>query len=403
MGETLRAVPLVAGTAILWGYIFTPYGYKVWYAGAAAVVLLVLCVALSGRIETNGVVRATLPIVVYFAVFAIGASWAEHPAHALRWLAVDAIGIGIFAVFYLAGRNSTDTAIAGAIVTVVIPAVLLTALELRLDPPIARTGGYSPMLLPLVIAFASWSAALSRRKALFLLAMSATIALLLIGRGRAPLAAALIALGLSAIAYGTSASDRIRRGAAALAGVMAIALLLSVIPATRPMMLTTLIRITRMLPGNDASAAIAKLEKELSATAYWVQIRPREQVSIRTQISALTPRLARESFPHGIGYRNFQMYFERTYGFQASLHSMYMAWLIEGGVPIVVLVLMYAYRWVDGLRARRSRFAAAVFIALAATSFLGAFHQVHQAPALWLLLGLGAAVSTRSRPRDFAR
>lgn len=381
--------PLVAGTAILWSYIFSAYGYRIWYAVTAAIVLIVLFVAW----RTEGLVRATFPIVVYFGALAVTAAWAADPALTLRWVLFDASGIGVFAVFYIAARNRSKAEIAAAIASVVIPAIVLATIEYARDPFTARPAGYALVLLPLVIPFAWYRATLARRPWPELLSMVAGIAMLLISRSRAPLMVALFALALCVIA----SRNRVRNAAAALAALIAVAGLLSFIPATRPMMLTTFIRATRMLPESATPAAIADLEKELSATPYWVQVRPREQVALRVQISTLARRLLRQSFPRGIGYMNFQLHFEKVYGVRAALHSMYYAWLLEGGALLAILVVAYAGRLFVQLRDTT------ILIALAATLLLGAFHQVHQMPALWLLLGLAAAVSTRSRPLDFAR
>jgi O-Antigen ligase len=394
-----KLVPLAAGTIVLYAYIFSAQLWRTWYiAAAAALVLVVIATRL------DGVVRATLPVVGYFALLLAGALWADFPRETVRWLIVDAAGSTVFVLFFLAARNSSPIAIAVAIASVIVPAVALAAFEYSLDPFTERLAGYSLPLLPLVIAFAAAGASMSRRKWPWMLAMIAAIALLLIGRSRAPLAAALLALGLSVVAFGTSRADRIRKGLAATATIAVLVLLVAIIPATRAPMLTTFIRITRMLPMSETT--VASIENEIRATPYWSHIRPRDQVSRRTLIRERTLALMKEHLPLGIGYRNFAPHFEKTYGYRSALHSMYAVWLLEGGVAVFVFVAFFGSRVIAGVwRSREDPLAKAILISMAALMLLGTFHQVHQMPAFWLLLGMGAAcsVSTRSRPEDFAR
>lgn len=350
-----------------------------------------------GAVRTDGLVRATLPVVGYFALLLVTAAWAAFPRETLKWLVVDSIEGVVFVLFFLAARNVGGRAMAAGMVSVIVPAVVLAAVEVRDDPFVPRFGGYSPVLLPLVMAFGAAGVAMSRRTWPYLAAMGVAFALLLAGRSRAPLAAAMLAIALSAMAFGPSRRDRIRNAIGAIAAAIVIALLLAVIPVTRPMMITMVLRVARLLPPNGVEA---RLRSEIRGTPYALQVRPRDQVGVRALIGERAVALARASFPLGIGYMNFQMHFERRYGFKASLHSMYTAWFLEGGLAVAVYVAVCGWRFVRGLwlAARAARTVEelacvkAILVGLAAMLFLGAFHQIHQSPALWLLLGLGNGV-----------
>jgi hypothetical protein len=94
---------------------------------------------------------------------------------------------------------------------------------------------------------------------------------------------------------------------------------------------------------------------------------------------------------------NFQMHFEKQHGYKAALHSMYSAWLVEGGLAVAIYVAVCASIFVTRLwkRARSAvsdderAYVKAILIGLAAMLLMGGFHQIHQSPTLWLLLGLG--------------
>ncbi|HKR64512.1 MAG TPA: O-antigen ligase family protein [Thermoanaerobaculia bacterium] len=381
-------MPLVAATAVLWAYIASDVQYKTWYIATA--MAMVAVAAVWKRIDTDGLLRATLPVLGYFALLLTTALWAEYPRETLRWVAIDSIEIAVFALFYIAGRNADDDVIANAFASVGIPAAIVALIQYLHDPFRARLAGYSLALLPLVIAFGA-----RRRRTFDVAAMSIAFALLLIGRSRAPLGAALIVVTLAVL----TSRERVRTAAKMFGGALAIALLVLAIPATRLMMLTTFGRFMRILP---ASAIVTRMQSEIRGTPYELQIRPRDQIGVRAMIAERTSALARRAFPFGIGYMNFEKHFEKTYGFPAALHSMYSAWWLEGGVAVTLYVAACAW-----LLWRHAKPNPSMLIAFAALFFLGAFQQLHQSPALWALLGLltsrwvcspSETAPTRARP-----
>lgn len=74
------------------------------------------------------------------------------------------------------------------------------------------------------------------------------------------------------------------------------------------------------------------------------------------------------------------MHFAKTYGFKASLHSMYVVWF-QGGIAMVLFVTVVGWRFVAaGWKSPETAVAKAILIGLAATLLAGAFHQMHQTP-----------------------
>jgi hypothetical protein len=365
---------------------------------------MVVAVATTGCLRLRGLVSATLPVAGYFALLLSTAVWAVEPFETFRWVAIDSIEMVVFMLFFLAGRNSSGSMIALALISILIPTAVMTALTYWMDPLATRFAGYSLALLPMTMAFSAAGAVVSRRKWPWLLAMCAVVAFLLISRSRSPLAAAMLAAVLSVIVFGRNPMDRARKAAAGVAVLAALMILLALLPVTRPLLLTTFVRATRLLPASLEKPFLV-LDEAVRETAYGRRIRPRGEISERALIAERSESLARESFPRGIGYMNFQLHFEKVYGFRFALHSMYWSWFLEGGVLVALYVFacgswLLTRLWRALARSRPREDLAhgwAILIGLAAVLFQGAFHQLHQSPSLWLLLGLAAAELRNAR------
>lgn len=399
----LAAIPLVAGTAVLWAHVCSTFMYRTWYIVAAIAAAMVIAVAATGRLRLRGLLPVTLPVAGYFALLWIGSKWAKYPAETTRWALIDSIEIVVFALFVLAGLNSPGRAIALAVVSVVIPAGLMASFEYLLNPYASRLAGYSLVLLPLIVAFAFSGVHLSWRKWPWALGMGMAGVLLLVGRSRAPLAAALLVAAFSLMFFGKGALDRIRKGLAAILVMIIIALVLAAIPRTRPMVMTTFFRLTQLLPPGSVpfggEAAITALENEIKGTHYVRQTMPRAEGGIRKEIRDFSHRLLRENFPAGIGYMNFVPHFYERTAMTVSLHNMYMTWLLEGGVVVALYVFVFGALLLFGIvrSLRRDEtledraYGIALLLSAGAVLFVGGFHQLHQSPALWAMAGLGAA------------
>jgi hypothetical protein len=399
----LQALPLAAVTAVLWAYICSTFEYKIWFIAAAIALVPVAAIAVTGRLRMRGFFLSTLPVLGYFGLLLAGSRGARFPSETVRWVLIDSIEIVIFALSYLAGLNSSGRAIALAITSVVIPTMAMATFEYFRNPFASRLAGYSLALMPLVMAFAWAGTILSRRKWPWVAAMTFVGGFLLINRSRAPLAAALLAVGLSAMAHGKGLRDRLRKLSMALAAMMAMALLLAAIPKTRPLIMTTFVRITQVLPASESGslggAAIEGLEQEIRNTRYVAQTWPRGQAGARADIDVLSERLFLENFPAGLGYMNFPRYFDERAALKFSLHNMYMVWLLEGGALVAIYVLVFLVWLLAGMwrslrgvtSAEDLAYGIAVLISAVTILLIGVVHQMHQSPALWLVLGLGAA------------
>ena len=120
----------------------------------------------------------------------------------------------------------------------------------------------------------------------------------------------------------------------------------------------------------------------------------------RLAIYELGENLWRERFPCGIGYMNFPIYFESFYRYEMTLHNTYQAWATECGILGVLTAIWLLGSYFVGLRrcfARtagcddgllRRAFAVAMIVVLVG----GVYHQIHQMPLLFMLLGCTAGL-----------
>jgi O-antigen ligase len=386
-GSALRLVPLWGAMFVLWAYIGSVYVYKTWYIAMALVGTGVVMLAAANAIDLRGLVSAALLPFFYFTVLLAGMLWAQFPRETLRWVAIDSITFFVFVLFYIVYRNAPPRAIAAGLTTLIVPAVGMSVLMYRIDPTLTRLGHYALPLLPVVIPFAWAQMTWSKRRWVGALTIAVAFGVLLAARSRAPLAAGGVAAVLSMFAFRTrSLLSLVRRAAVAALAVIAVAGVLLAVKTTRQLVLVTYVRFTHM-------------------TVHWgdIYLEAEGVDTTRVAINELAKKLSAEHFPRGIGYLNFNPNFEREHGYVMSLHSMYATWWVEGGLLCVLVVAAMFWRHFGALRRalrlpglEERYFARACLVATIAVMLMGLFHQMHQGPSLWLLLGLGAGMRRRT-------
>jgi hypothetical protein len=380
-------VAVDAAVFVIWTFVVSVYVYKSWYIAAALALTVVLLLGATGRLRTDGLLPALVPVLVYFAVLLAGALWAEFPDETILWVAIDSISIAVFTLFFIAGRNAPPGAIVTALSTICIPSVAIAALNYALEPWATRSAQYAVEVLPFITPFLCLRAATVRPRWPSLVALAATFAVLVVGRSRTPLGTAGLLTVLSVFAFRRSTRSALRD--AFVYGTVIAALLgaLLFFPVPRKLVVGMFVRLTHI--GVD-----------------WgdLHIPPEPVNQERVDLTRISMDMLPHSLPFGIGYMNFTLYFEDVTGYRLPLHNMYMTWLLEGGVACVLVVLVLATMHVRSLRryirrgtAEQRGFGQACLLASLGLLPLGAFHQVHQMPALWMLLGLGAACGAEAR------
>jgi hypothetical protein len=380
-------MPLLLAAFVLWAYIFSNFVYKTWYI-ATAVALIVIAILIAKRaIRIDGLLRATAPVALYFLWMLTTALWAAYPQEVFTWLAIDAIGLAVFVLFYLAGRNASAHAIVTALILLTIPAVanaaIMHALDRGTDPAFTRTAPYAVALLPFIVPFIVLRVMTARVRWPYRLALAVTFAVLVLGRSRVQLAVAAFLLVASVFVFREDLRSALRELVLAGAVVaIAIAALLAA-PTTRP-------------------AAVAMYSRYLRADVAFggVEVRAQKRDGTRQTLTRLSWELLPGAMPLGIGYMNMVGHCRNETGKSESLHNMYMTFLLEGGLPCVAIVVFLAWRHGRALRlsiatagSDEGAYSKALLLASVGLLPIGLFHQVQQTPALWLVLGLGAARS----------
>ncbi len=125
---------------------------------------------------------------------------------------------------------------------------------------------------------------------------------------------------------------------------------------------------------------------------------------MRTAISTVSFDMLEEHFPWGIGLGGFSSASQSQINYQtydargeivvgANLHSSYMTWALEGGLPILLIVLalfFFAVRaiWYLQKNDESRMFALVLLIWLLQGMLFGMFHQWHNTHPFWALFGL---------------
>jgi hypothetical protein len=401
-------MPLLLAMFVLWAYICSSFVYKTWYlATAIALTTLAAFAARAARnagvppaeqaaspppsptaIRIDSLLRAVAPLILYFTWLLTTALWAAFPEVVVRWVAIDAIGIAVFILFYVAGRNARATSIVTALISILIPAMIVAAIDhLRSDPadPAAtRLAPYAVTLLAILVPFLVLRERESTTRWPYRIAIGVTFALLILGRNRACLATALVLLAVSIVVFARP------RDALVHAVIVAITIgVLLIVPATRTPVVALAARIARA-----------------DVTFGGVRVAAQKRDGVRPTLARLSRELLPSAMPLGIGYMNMLEYSRQATGRSSSLHNMYMTFLLEGGLPCVAIVLFLAWRHARALQMRmrfppdaeERDYAKALAIASVGVLLIGLVHQVQQSPAPFMLLALGAAGDAAERP-----
>jgi hypothetical protein len=360
-------MPLLLAMFVLWAYVCSSFVYKTWYI-ATAIALTALIVRRAVRVD--GLWRAVAPVLFYFAWLLAGALWATFPDLVVRWVAIDSIGIAVFVLFYIAGRNASTQAIITALISLIIPTMIVATIDhvfRTTDPTATRLAPYGIVLLPLVVPFL-----VLRDRWPYRVAMAAAFALLVVGRNRVCLATAAVLLIISIVVL---ARERVVRELLLHAAVVAMTIgVLLIVPTTRTPVVAMAARYVR------ADVALGD-----------VYVPAQKPDGSRPMLAKASRELLPHAMPLGIGYMNMLGYTGK------SLHSMYMTFLLEGGLPCVAIVLFIAWRHARALRFASGDYAKALGIASIGILLIGLFHQVQQSPGPFMLLGLGAACRPEER------
>jgi len=383
--------PRVVGwccAGVLTAWMFSGYVYKTWYIATAMATIVVVLGVLFGRIRTRGLLRRLLPVLAYFGALALTALWAAHPRTVVRWVVIDLIEVFIFALFFLFGKNLRPAAIIGFLIVLVVPVVLSTFFyALTAVNPIERFGSPGTLLLPLLVPFQWMGWRWLKRKWWATVSMATGLAFVAISLSRTPIAVEALLIGLSVVAFSRDLVMLLRNVMIAVVAVVALITVLLLIPPTRALLITSYDRMLQKTVVYSSSGDVLEQDFE------------------RNRIREGFDRLLPQYFPRGIGYENFLDWYEAEYGYAVPLHSTFETWILEGGIACLLVVAILLGGHVARLNRvrRRSRdrldrdFAKALLIATVDFLAFGLFHQVHQTPLMWMILGTSSGFARQAR------
>lgn len=380
-------IQLLAAESVFVAFFLSVARYKIWYIATLAALVITLLIGAFGAVTLRGLLRDIAPLIVYFVYLYIAAGWSEYAAEARWWVAADAIGVPVFALFWVAARNSRPDYVRWSFVRVTLIAGTLVAPSFLQNPGAARMGGYTLAYLPVAVPFL-WTELLERRRHLWPgLALMFALTILFLSRTRTPLVTGIAMLVGSLVFIGRGLRQKIRSAILiAFFGLIVGALLLAFSP-TRYALLAFFARIAH---------------RDVLIGDIYIPGEPQD--AVRGNLHAIVKEKLLDAQPFGVGYMTTQKLYERAYhGDSYSLHDIYQTWLFEGGVLCVLIVLVMFVRHFRALRFVRCRAVSAdeaglalcILLATVAQLLFGLFQQAHHGPVLYSLLGLGLGLRAR--------
>jgi hypothetical protein len=374
---------------VLASFVASEVIYKIWYIAAAIACCITLLLVVSGGLRIDGLVQALVPVLVYFLYLTIGSVWAAHARTTLTWVAIDAVELAIVALFYVWALNGSGRQICMAMMVLAFVCLPINVILSLTNQDAIRFGSRGLAVLPILVPFC-WVAWQRYGSKLALPAIAVVLGMLFVSRSRTPLGAAVIGLGLSVLATSKNRREIVRSALWILLGLTCLLVILLAVPPTRPWLAWTFSRLLY----RDIEIGDVVIEAEAIDEVRWAVF-----------FAAIDVWWSQQ--PLGMGYMNFMLWFEQHFGIPMNLHMSLQTWAVEGGLPCLAIMVWIFARYFRLLSLPSSlddadgeALALALGRAMVVILILGFFHQPHQAPAMYALLGMGYAFWRRyKRPQ----
>jgi len=379
---------------VIWAYMFSVNVYKIWYVVCALAVATTSFLLALRSIRVTITKTSLLLVFMYFLYILLSSFWSISSEWTLEYVAVDIIYFFVFLLFYILVLNLPLTRISSNLAFWVYPGIVSSIYFFYFGKDLGRIGTLVYSLLPAILPYI-WLNAFYvkgfRRYRLFALALAALL-LLVVSMSRAPLASGLMVSFVSLIAFGGLSFISVSR---ILFGGIVFVLMgasLWLFNATREAMIRSYVRIV----GEDAEVGGIYVASEGLDKGRAMLSEAMNEVIFRFQ-------------PFGMGYRNFSVWSEENLGIAKSIHNTYHAWLVEGGMMLAAIVAFMFVFFFFSLRKliKRSNdeyernFAKATVFSMMGICFIGYFHQIHQAPVFFIVLGIGYGLIDRNYKRFY--
>jgi hypothetical protein len=384
---TLERLQWVACQLVIVSYFLAMWAYKTWYVGTAVAVIVTAFAAVIGAVRIRGMLRDLWPLFLYFAYLLVASTQAEYASEARYWSFADSIGFLVACVFWVAVRNNEPAAIRAGFIYVSIIAAPVAILVYRSFPEASRLGGYALPFYPIAVPFL-WAEIIGgKRRRVALLALTIVLGMLFVSRSRTPLVAALIVLAFCFLFIGRSVAQRVKLGLLLAVIITSLFVALMSFSVTRITVLTFVARVTH---------------EDIVTAEVYIPGEPYDPT--RERLDSLVVAGIRDVQPFGYGYNTTGFLFERSFGYFTPLHNIYQIWIFEGGVFCALIMLGVLIRHVAALRRARMRapdqeheiLARCLMFSTLGMLLFGIFHQMHQGPLFYAVLGMALGLRQRA-------
>lgn len=370
------------------------YIYKIWYIAAGLVLLISVGFICAHQLKFTGLFKALGFILVYFGLLLLTSAWAVRPELTRSWVAIDSIQVVVFLLFWLLALNHPPDRLFRFFSDLLLGAFAVAIVLWFLDPHAERQGGRAPHLVACLLPFCAIRLG-ARPNWKILACVLAGLAIVILSMSRTPLLGTAVGFALVPFFISSTPLQFLRAAGIFLGiGLLAVITILS-FDTSRTLAVQTFSRVS-----------------ETALTVHNVPILKGNLVDEgREAIQKSAGRLFWENLPLGIGYMNYPAFFEFHYGKapggSSSLHNSYQTWGLETGLPGMLVVGLLLYRYFRILSRRTSQtgereekaFGKACVIAMVSLLVMGLFFQIHQSPALFLLLGMVYSFESEKRIR----
>jgi hypothetical protein len=386
---TLQLVLSMTCIGVLAAFEASLFVYKIWYIAAVIAFAVVAALSLIGLVRIDGLAFGAAPILLYFGYLALTSLWALFPSITLTWVLIDSIEVVVFALFYLWSLNASPRHISNGLVLLAYLSLPIALVLYLIDPTEIRLGERGLAVLPALIPFC-WMIAVRQRSLWGLGGVFVVLGMLIVSQSRAPVGAGLIAAWLCGIAYSKNTRQWLFATLLLFATFAVIVAVLLWNSASRDLVIGALSRFA---------------VSDIDIAGITIEAEPHDEVRWLLFFVALDTIWTYQ--PFGMGYMNFYQWFGQEIGDAQNLHMSAQTWLLEGGVLCVAIVAIMFLRFYQVLSRTKRKglkelkdYCTALSIAMAAILILSLFHQPHQAPMMYALLGLGyslARIGQRAR------
>lgn len=389
-----------ACAAILWTYMFVTITnlYKSWYITTACVLILTVLLLMAGGFKTRGLIRSTSYILIYYLYLLLTAIWAEYAGITIWYVATESIYIIIFSLFYLLSLNFGPDRIIDFFVYLVPPSIIIVLMTYIIDPEASRLGNNVLVLLPFIFLFCAFRL-IQLLHIRYVVFVTACLLMLVIGMSRTPLLIAGLGLSIMLVMIRKRWRALCKIGAAFFIIGVIVTITVIVVPQLRLYAANTIMRTTY----KDVVVGDQVIEAEMPDVVRW-----------KIFFDAFS--LYKSHWLFGMGYMNFMPWYGDMYDFRfenirgketvgMSLHNTFQTWALEGGLPCLGIVGLLLWKYFSILRKqiRQSKnymeklYYKLFVIGMACLIISGMFHQIHQAPVFFILLGIVYAFDNKYR------